>query len=50
MKEKPSTIGVDTSTKMQNLNLVTVVGYNITMLPHILNYYQQFVEEKIFLS
>ena len=37
---------VDTSTKMQNLNLVTVVGHNITMLPHMLNYYQQFVEEK----
>ena len=31
---------------MQNLNLVTVVGHNITMLPHMLNYYQQFVEEK----
>ena len=31
---------------MQDLNLVTVVGYNITMLPHMLKYYQQFVEKK----
>ena len=31
---------------MQNLNLVTVVGHNITMLPHMLKYYQQFVDEK----
>ena len=31
---------------MQNLNLVTVVGHNITMLPHMLEYYQQFVDEK----
>ena len=31
---------------MPNLNLVTVVGHNITMLPHMLEYYQQFVEEK----
>ena len=36
----------DTSTEMQNLNLVTVVGHNITMLPHMLKYYQQFVDEK----
>ena len=35
-----------TSTEMQNLNLVTVVGHNITMLPHMLKYYQQFVDEK----
>ena len=33
-------------TKMQDLNLVTVVGHNITMLPHMLKYYQQFVEKK----
>ena len=31
---------------MQDLNLVTVVGHNITMLPHMLEYYQQFVEKK----
>ena len=31
---------------MQDLNLVTVVGHNITMLPHMLKYYQQFVEKK----
>ena len=31
---------------MQNLNLVTVVGHNITMLPHMLEYYRQFVEEE----
>ena len=31
---------------MQGLNLVTVVGHNITMLPHMLEYYQQFVEKK----
>ena len=37
---------VDTDTKMQGLNLVTVVGHNITMLPHMLKYYQQFVDEK----
>ena len=37
---------VDTDTKMQDLNLVTVVGHNITMLPHMLKYYQQFVEKK----
>ena len=30
---------------MQNLNLVTVVGHNITMLPHMLSYYKQFVDE-----
>ena len=31
---------------MPNLNLVTVVGHNITMLPHMLKYYQQFVDEE----
>ena len=31
---------------MQDLNLVTVVGHNITMLPHMLKYYQQFVDKK----
>ena len=40
---------VDTDTKMQDLNLVTVVGHNITMLPHMLEYYQQFVEKKKYL-
>ena len=29
---------------MQNLNLVTVVGHNITMLPHMLNYYKDIVD------
>ena len=31
---------------MQNLNLVTVVGHNITMLPHMLEYYQNIVRNK----
>ena len=39
----------DSDTKMQNLNLVTVVGHNITMLPHMLNYYKDIVDN-IFVS
>ena len=29
---------------MQSLNLVTVVGHNITMLPHMLDYYKDIVD------
>ena len=29
---------------LKHLNLVTVVGHNITMLPHMLDYYQRFVD------
>ena len=29
---------------MQSLNLVTVVGHNITMLPHMLHYYKHIVD------
>ena len=32
-------------TKMQKLNLVTVVGHNTTLLPHMLNYYKNIVDE-----
>ena len=27
------------------INLVTVVGHNITMLPHMLNYYKDIVDK-----
>ena len=30
---------------MQKLNLVTVVGHNTTLLPHMLNYYKNIVDE-----
>jgi hypothetical protein len=30
---------------MQKLNLVTVVGHNITMLPHMINHYKDMVDE-----
>ena len=30
---------------MHKINLVTVVGHNITMLPHMLNHYKDIVDE-----
>lgn len=30
---------------MQNLNLLTVVGHNITMLPHMINHYKDMVDD-----
>ena len=30
---------------MRKINLVTVVGHNITMLPHMLNHYKDIVDE-----
>ena len=30
---------------MQKVNLVTVVGHNITMLPHMLEHYKNIVDE-----
>ena len=30
---------------MHKINLVTVVGHNITMLPHMLNHYKNIVDK-----
>lgn len=30
---------------MQKINLVTVVGHNTTLLPHMLNYYKDIVDD-----